>query len=579
MNEFIARWRYKGADVCLAGCLLLLIFGVYAPVRHFAYINYDDPVYVTLNRHVTEGLTKDSLRWAFTSGADANWFPTTWISLMAVRQFFGPGPGPQHVFNVVIHAASALILFALLKRLTGTRLPSALVAFLFALHPQHVQSVAWVTERKDVLSALFWMLALCSYAVYVATRRWGAYLLTLLLYCLGLMAKPMVVTLPLVLILMDLWPLGRVSTATPRTIFARQGVRTLIWDKLPFFVLSMVVSAVTYYVQQSGEAVRPLDEWPPSRRLANAVVSAATYIAKLVWPSHLAVYYPSHPPPRVWQVAAAACLLVALTAVAVLAIRTRPYLAVGWFWYVITILPVIGIVQVGEQSRADRYTYIPGIGLSIMLAWSFANVYEWWPKGRPVLMGLGIAAGVACLLATSKQISYWQNSRTLFQHAIEVTQDNEIAHGCLGEALRAEGRYQDALAEYRMALAIDPRYVAALINYGSVLGTLGRLDEAMVPLKTAIRLKRDDPDAHHALGLALALQGHLQEAYTQFETAVLLNPDSVSAHTDLGKTLGNLGRIDDAIAQFSEALRLQPDAVEARAGLEKALSIKHPRQN
>jgi tetratricopeptide (TPR) repeat protein len=272
--------------------------------------------------------------------------------------------------------------------------------------------------------------------------------------------------------------------------------------------------------------------------------------------------------------------LLAITFLVLVTMRTRPYLMVGWFWYLITALPVIGIIQVGEQARADRYTYIPGIGLSIMLAWSVAEVWQRWPQTRPVWAGLTGAAGLACVLVTGRQISYWEDSHTLFQQTLLVTQDNEIAHGCLGDAYRAEKAYDEAMAEYRTALAIKPNYLAAMINLGSVLGTVGRLDEAIVTLNEATRLKHDDPDARNALGLALALRGNIASALEQFEVAALLKPDSVMAHTQLGKTYGNLGRFDDAITEFSIALRLEPDSAEARAGLDKAVAAKNrPREN
>jgi len=573
-----APWRSNRVEVWAAGCLLLLTLGVYAPVRHFDFVNFDDPTYVTRNRHVTGGLTRDNLRWAFTATEGGNWFPLTWISMMADVQLFGPGAGPQHVTNVVIHAASTLLLFWLLKRLTGATFPSAAVAFLFAVHPQHVESVAWVTERKDVLSALFWMLALWSYARYALHRKPGAYLLTLVFYCLGLMAKPMVVTLPVILGLLDVWPLGRVGAETPRAIFSRPNVRILIWEKLPFFALALVTSAVTYYAQTRAGAVRSLDASPLGLRLGNAVNSGAVYIAKSIWPSRLAVFYPMLSAPPARQVVVSGLVLIGITLLVLLTMRTRPYLAVGWFWYAIAILPVIGIVQVGEQARADRYTYLPGIGLSIMLAWTIADAWQRWPKARPAWLAICCTAGIVLVVATSRQVSYWKNSGTLFRHANEVTENNYIAHGCLGEALRLEGHYDEALAEYRKALAIEPRYVAALINYGAVLGMVGRAGEAIAPLRKAVRLQHDDPDAHYVLGLALALQGYFNEAQEQFEVAILLNPGHVQAHIELGRTLGNLGRLDQAISEFQEALRLQPGSAEARTNLQKAQEIRDRRE-
>jgi tetratricopeptide (TPR) repeat protein len=275
-----------------------------------------------------------------------------------------------------------------------------------------------------------------------------------------------------------------------------------------------------------------------------------------------------------WEVIAWSAVLLAITVLVLRAIRARPYLAVGWFWYLVTLLPVIGIVQVGDQARADRFTYIPMIGLSIMIAWSVADAWDRWPGTRPAWTALCAAAVIACLVLTSKQVSYWENSRTLFEHANQVTEQNAIAHGCLGDALRTEGRYGEALAEYRSALAIKPGYVPALINYGAVLGSLGRTREALMPLASAVRLKPDDVVARNAYGLALAIEGHLSEALDQFEAAVRLNPDSLPARISLGNTLGNLGRIDDAIAQFSEALRLQPQSAEARTGLQRALALR-----
>ncbi|MGA3015621.1 MAG: tetratricopeptide repeat protein [Bryobacteraceae bacterium] len=574
MRDFGAVLRANSRDLSIALALLLLVLGVYAPVRHFEFVNYDDPGYVFQNAHVTSGLSADGLRWAFTTTERANWFPLTWISLMADCQFFGLSAGPQHLTNVIFHAASTLLLFGLLKRMTGASGPSALVAFLFALHPQHVESVAWVAERKDVLSAMFWMLTLWSYVRYVSRPKPAAYLVTLLFFCLGFLSKPMVVTLPLVLVLLDVWPLQRVPLAPAEAGVRAQVVRTLVWEKLPFFVLAMVMSVTTYAVQNQGGAVRPLEFIPLGARLENALISGAVYIGKTVWPTRLAVFYPIPAEQPAWQVIAAGLVLAGLTVLALRFSRTRPYLAVGWFWYLITILPVIGIIQVGEQARADRYTYIPTIGLSLMLAWSGADAWRRWPKARPALTCLCGAACVALVALTWRQVSYWENSATLFQHANKVTDNNAIAHGCLGDAWNAQGRYDEALSEYQTALAINPRYLATLINYGTLLMRLGRTGEARAPLVEAVGFTPEDPQARNALGNVLALQGHLNAAQEQFEVAILLQPDNVAAHISLGNTLGNLGRMDAAIAEFSEALRIQPGSVEARQKLQQALSIR-----
>jgi tetratricopeptide (TPR) repeat protein len=565
--------RAHRRDWLVALALLVLVLGVYAPVRHFAFVNYDDPIYVTGNAHVTSGLSAAGLRWAFTTTTDGNWFPLTWISLMADCQFFGLRAGPQHLTNVLIHAASTLLLFALLKRMTGASGPSALVAFLFALHPLHVESVAWVAERKDVLSALFWMLTLWAYARYVARPGLRTYWPALLFFCLGFMSKPMVVTLPLVLVLLDVWPLQRISLAAGAGVRAPL-VRALVREKLPFFALSLAMSAVTYAVQNQAGAVRSLELVPLGARIENGLVSGAVYIGKTLWPTRLAVFYPFPERQPVWQAVAAGLLLAGIAVLSLRSMRTRPYLAVGWFWYLITILPVIGIIQVGEQARADRYTYIPAIGLSLMLAWSGADAWRRWPRARPALAGLCGAACVACVALTWQQLSYWESSKTLFLHADEVTENNPIAHGLLGEAWKDEGRYDEALAEYRKALEINPRYVATLVNQGALLARLGRPGEAIAPLSQAVRFTPEDARAHVALGTALALQGRLNAALEQFETAVLVQPDYVEAHIALGNTLGNLGRMDGAIGEFSEALRLQPGSAEASQKLQQALSIR-----
>lgn len=560
-REFGAKLHAHTGDLSIAGALLLLVLGIYFPVRHFDFIGYDDGAYVRLNEHVLAGLRVDGLRWALTDAEDANWIPLTRISLMADRQFSGARDeitardvhaGPYHWTNVLLHAAATLLLFGLLKRISGASGPSALVAFLFALHPQHVESVAWVSERKDVLSGLFWMLALWSYARYTSRPRIGTYLLTLLLYCLGFLSKPMVVTLPVVFLLLDVWPLKRLSI--PLTAEGWKPVRRLVWEKVPFFVLALAMSATTYVVQKQGGAVRTLADLPLGPRLANAVISAALYIGQTVWPTHLAILYPPEVRPA-WQLIAAALLLAGITFLALRSIRTRPYLAVGWLWYLVTILPVIGIIQVGYQARADRYTYIPTIGLSLMLAWSAADAWQRWPKVRPALAGLGGAACLACMALTWRQIPYWEDSRTLFQHSIEVTGPNAIAHTCLAEAWREEEMNDQAIAEYRKALAIGPPPAAApgiLINLGTLLSFQGRYAEAIGPLTRAVQLKPGDSILRSNLGKLLAKQGHPGEAVTQFEAAIRLKPDDWEAHIWLGDVLSSLGRIDEARTQFSK---------------------------
>lgn len=548
MRNLETALRRRWLDLAIAASLFLVVLGVYAPVRYYGFVDYDDYFYVSQNQHVLSGLNAGSVRWAFTSTEFANWFPLTWISLMADRQFFAAPEemppsdvraGALHRTNVILHAAATLLLFALLKRMTGATGPSLLAAFLFGLHPLRVESVAWVSERKDVLSGVFWMLALHSYVSYARRPRAWSYLLTLLLYGLGFLAKPMVVTLPLILVLLDFWPLRRLNGARGQVI------RRIVWEKLPFYVLALAMALITYGVQRSGGAVRTFDELPLAARLANAVVSAAVYIAKTVWPMRLAVLYPLPMNQPAWQVIVAGLVLAGITLLSLRTIRTRPYLAVGWLWYLIAILPVIGIVQVGLQARADRYTYLPTIGLILMLVWSGEDAWRQWPKARPVLAGLCGAACVASVALTARQIPYWADSVALFRHTIEVTGPNAIAHGYLGDVWKEQVMYEEAASEYRKGLAIAPHNIALLVNLGDVLGLLGRPGDAIAPLAEAMRLQPGDAVIRNALGEALV----------------------------------RAGRIGEAVAQFSEAVRIQPDNAAARQNLQAALAVGEQPEN
>lgn len=581
MRDIRAKLRAGSQDLLIAGGLLLLVLGVYSPVRHFDFISFDDRYYVSHNQHVMSGLSAESMRWAFTSMENGYWFPLTRISLMADRQLFGPREdtaprdvraGPYHWTNVLLHAACTLLLFGFLKRITGASGPSAFVAFLFALHPQHVESVAWVSERKDVLSALFWMLALWSYARYVKCPKTGTYLLTLLLYCLGFMSKPMVVTLPVILLLLDVWPLRRFPI--PPQGAGRQLARKLIWEKLPFFVLALVMSVTAYAAQLQRGAVRTFEEVPLGTRLGNAVISGAVYIGKTLWPTRLVNPYLLPAKQPAWQVIAAGLLLAGITILVLRFVRTRPYLAVGWFWYVITILPVIGIIQVGMQAMADRFTYIPTIGISLMLAWSGADAWRRWPKMRPVLAGLGGAACVACAALTWRQIPYWENSKTLCQHTIEVDDDNAVAHACLGYALQEEAIYdQEAISEYLKARAFERHDYGILFNLGTLLWRQGRAAEAIAPWTEAVRIQPDNVKAHNALGALLATEGRPSEAVAQFEAAIRLKPDYWEAHIRLGNALTSLGRIDEAKAQYSMGPGFDRGSSEAQPKLPDAMPL------
>ncbi len=557
-------------DLAIAGVLVAATILVYAQVRTHGFLTYDDPEYVTANPHVTAGLTTAGAAWALTARDDANWFPLTWLSHMTDVQMFGLNAGAHHLVSLVLHLLSALLLFAVFRRMTGARWPSALVACLFALHPLHVESVAWAAERKDVLSGLFWMLTLLAYARYVERPGRGRYALVLAAFGLGLMAKPMLVTLPLVLLLLDWWPLGRWSPAGDRRRAVAM-VMSLIREKLPLLALSAVASVVTFLVQRSGGAVAAADAVPLSQRAANAVVSYVVYLRDMVWPARLAVFYPLRPTDP-WIALAAAAALVAVTIGVVRAAGRRPYVAVGWFWYVGTLVPVIGLIQVGAQSHADRYTYIPSIGLTVAAAWGLAEVAGRWPRYR---MGIAAFAAAACVAAdavTWGLLPCWRTSETLFTRAMEVTGRNYVAEFTLGLVRRSEGRLDEALAHYERALAIRPAYAEAQNNMAEILMAQDRVPEALPHLAEALRLRPDLVDAHVNLGIASAEAGRPDAATAAFRDALRLAPDNVPALAGLGTALTRLGQPEEGIRLLAEAARREPASPTVHAGLATALA-------
>jgi protein O-mannosyl-transferase len=573
-------------DLWIYMLLAAAVLAAYWQVSQFGFVNYDDPAYVVENANTNGGITWHGLVWAFSHSFDGNWFPLTWISHMLDCQIFGLDAGFHHLTNVAIHAAATLLLFALLRRITGARWPSAMVAALFALHPLHVESVAWIAERKDVLSAFFWMLTLWAYARYVARPGPARYGWTLVAFSLGLMAKPMIVTLPLVLVLLDYWPFAR-------------GVH--IREKLPFLALSAAVSVVTYAVHKQAKAVVSLNLLPVGTRVENALVSYGAYIGKMFWPGRLAVFYPYPAGSLAWPATLAALGIAVVTAAAIFAARKRPYFIVGWLWYLVTLLPVIGLIQAGRQARADRYTYIPMIGLSIALVWAATELLQRWPAPRAAL---AVAICAACLVLTWHQVSYWQDGVTLFQHAVDVTGDNYVArfnlahelrergedaeaarqleeavriqpdsgfaHTELGNLLAKQGRTDQALAELRAASALLPNDAAIHYRMGLLWGAAGRPDQAVLELSQSIKLNPANADAHRNLGISLALLDRLPEAAQEFGTAVRLKPDDAKTRFNFGVTLAELGQTSDAIAQLSEALRINPGLAEARAALDEA---------
>ena len=605
-------------------CLLLTVatLWVFSSVAHYDFVNYDDPDYVTANVHVQRGLTWQNVAWAFQTGYASNWHPLTWLSHMLDCQMFGQRARAQHLVNVGFHVANTLLLFMVLRRLTGALGRSAVVAALFALHPLHVESVAWISERKDVLSGLFFMLTLWAYARYAEeskplslmaktggqepgvrsqesksgiqhrrprnpnhARRY--YALTLILFALGLMSKPMLVTLPFVLLLLDYWPLGRLKIQDSSALAGRTGASalkrnaggelnalgSLIWEKAPFFALSLVSSVVTFAAQQKGGAVST--SISVSARLANALISYGRYMGKAFWPEKLSVLYPHPRHWPAWQVVAAAALLLAVSAGALALARRRPYLAVGWFWFAGTLVPVIGIVQVGIQSMADRYTYVPLIGLLIMVVWGMGELFPQHPELAKPLAAAAALSIVACALLSAGQLQHWRNSETLFRHAVQVTKNNYLAYNNLGFYLSGQGKMEEAMENYRLALKIEPHYEDAQNNLGYALAGQKKYPEAIEHYQAALRVRPNHVEVHNNLGNALADIGELDEAIAHYLIVLKQQPDHADAHNNLGIALAMQGKLEEAIGHFHEAIRCRPSYASPHSNLGNALAAQH----
>jgi tetratricopeptide (TPR) repeat protein len=545
--------------VCAA--LIVACVAVYAPVRQYRFVMWDDPEYVLGNTHVAQGLTWAGAGWALTSTDAANWHPATWLSHMLDVQLYGMNAGPQHVTNLLFHVLNALLLFGLLYRMTGALGRSAFVAGLFALHPLHVESVAWVSERKDVLSGLFWMLTMWAYVEYVRRPRLGRYLLVALCFCLGLMAKPMLVTLPFALLLLDFWPLQR-----------ELGLARLVKEKIPLFVLAAISSVVTLVVQQHGGAVKGFEKVPLGLRLAIAPASYLGYLAKMLWPARLAALYPleiSIPYPRALL---GVVLLMGVTALAIRAGRRHGYFLVGWLWFVGTLVPVIGLVQVGDQAMADRYTYIPLIGLFVAIAWGATELAARWKFSRFALGAASVAVLLGCAAVARAQVGYWSDSTALWRHALAVTEGNYVAHNNLGGVLVKQGKADEAIMHFEEALRLRPDYAEAQNNLGMALVLEGKFDEAAGRFREALKDQPDYADAENNLGKALMWQGKLDEAVPHFAEALRIAPDFAEAQNDWGMVLMTEGKLDEAAQRFREALRIKPDFAEAHDKLGSVLA-------
>ena len=577
---------FERPDLLILLGLAVVTFGIYAQVIGHRFITFDDPTYIQDNPMVNRGVTLAGFAWAFTTFYAGNWHPLTWIAHMIDSQLFGMIAGGHLLVNALIHAANTLLVFWFLLRTTHARWSSALVAALFALHPLHVESVAWASERKDTLSTFFGLLSLIAYVRYAEAPSVRRYAWVAIMLALGLMAKPMLVTWPFVMLLLDYWPLGRFASMvgtsrcdvrTPQRgvpTFASQWsvVRSLIIEKIPLLVLVAASAVVTFLAQSHLGAVRTFTEAPITLRLSNVLVSYAKYLLLAFWPNDLAVFYPF---PRAgipaWQIIGAALLLIAITAFCFFQRKLRPYLIVGWLWFLGTLVPVIGLVQVGAQTMADRYFYIPSIGLFIALVFGLADIAE--RRRVAPWVSAAIANAVLLVLATltNAQIHRWSDSITLFKHALAVAPPNVIVEDNLGLAMHKSGQLDEAAAHFEKALQMQPDDYMALLTMGVTRFYQGRVPEAIEYAQAAIRSEPDSPKAHNLLGMALAKQNHNEAALDEVRRASELDPKDAEIRNNLGLALARLGRMPEAIDQFHEALRLDPNNAAAHANLGWAL--------
>ncbi len=562
---------------------LLLALGtllLYLQVRHADFLIFDDDDYVTENRMVQAGLTPDGIGWAFGFHA-SNWHPATWISHMLDCELFGLNPGAHHLVNALFHAVNAALLFALLWRLTKRLWPALIVAALFAWHPLRVESVAWVAERKDVLSVFFGLLTLLAYGRYTAESKVQSprskvfYALSLVFFALALMSKPMMVTLPFVMLLLDLWPLNRFTIYDLR--FTSGPLMRVLLEKLPFFLLTLG-SCVLTYLAQRGESVVSFEHVPLGLRLENALMAYAGYLAKTFYPVHLAVIYPLRSAIPWSEVAAAGIVLLSITAAVWWTRKNHAYLFVGWLWFLGTLVPVIGLVQVGGQAMADRYTYLPQIGLLIAVVFGVAELAARW---RLQTLPLGLAAAIVlagCVWGTTAQLAYWHDSVALFQHAIAVARDSSIARINLGVALERVGRPADALAQYERALVLSPGRAQVHNNLGTLLDQMGRTNEAQAHYREALRLKPDAPVTHLNFGTLLVKLGRMDEGIKEYSEAARLLPGDPRPWYLSGKAELKRGNDPAAVADFREALRRDGNDFQALTFLARTLASSNDSQ-
>ena len=633
--------KYKYLIIVL---LIIASFIAFGRILNNDFINFDDTVYITENNHIKAGLNLETIKWAFTATVSNHWHPLTLLSHALDWTLFGANASGHHLVSLLLHIGAVLFLFLFLEKTTEAIWPSAFVVALFALHPLRLESVAWAASRKDVLSVFLGMATLYAYAYYVEKHQISKYFFCLILFALGLLAKPILVTLPFVLMLIDYWPLERWQKAlnfqsnmsvantknpakekrqhkqaypVPKNISASaqnisQSINSLLWEKAPFIILSILSSIVTIWAQSKGGAIASLEKLPLFKRLSNAVISYVSYLGKTFWPFDLAVFYPYEQTFPLWQVLGGALLLLAISIATIFFIKKAAFLFVGWFWFLGTLIPVIGLLQVAIQPMAYRYTYLPSIGIGIMLAWGIGYLLP-QEKKRKIIIVPAVIIITALAFLTWQQCGYWKNSITLFNQALQVTKDNYLAHNNLGVALVAKGKNDEAIANYLAAIKINPNYDDAHTNLGVAFAAEGKSEEAIFHHCVAIKINPNNARAHYNLGLALKDQGKMDEAINEFRKTINIKPSSADAHNNmgiifemhfkkydeaiyhyrqalqidsnnpgthfnLGIALAKKGELKEAIEHFRQAINLKPDYEEALKALKLAVEIEQQKR-
>ena len=575
LSETTGLLRRRTTSFLIPCLLILLTLVAYWQVRHNEFIRLDDNLYVTDNVHVQRGLTWKNVGWSFRTTEAGNWHPLTWLSHMLDYELCGLNPAGHHMTNLLLHMANVLILFWAFQRMTGSLWKNFFLAAFFALHPLHVESVAWIAERKDVLSGLFWMLTILAYTYYAERPGGGRYAGVCICFVFGLLSKPMVVTLPFVLLLLDLWPLARMEMkrwafSSPSVSLLPTGTRSpyhLILEKIPLLLLTVISSALTLLAQWRSGSVGSLTGLPISERFANALVSYLQYISKMVWPQDLALLYPHPLHVPLWPVMGSGLLLVIITILVLRSGREHPSFLVGWLWYLGTLIPVIGIVQVGSQAMADRYTYLPSIGLFLMAAYGLPEIFKGISIRRIVLSSVASGLIIVLLFLTRAQVLFWRNSTTLFEHTLKATVNNSVIHNNLGGVLLTQGKSTEAREHFAEALRIQPDYADAHYNLGALLAREGNEAEAISHLSQALGRNPGLAEAHNYLGAISFKQGNLQEAAFQFTETIRLKPDHALAHHNLALVLVRQREFQEALSHLQKAIQILPSYAEAHFAL------------